>query len=33
VAEAVAEIEGISRVQAEARIFLDLNFPADPFAR
>ena len=33
VVEAIAVIEGISRVQAEARMFLDPNFPRDPFAR
>ena len=33
VVEAIAEIEGISRVQAEARMFLDPIFPSDPFAR
>ena len=32
VVEAVAAIEAIGRGQAEARIFLDRNFPADPFA-
>ena len=30
--EAIAEIEGISRIQAEARMFLDPIFPVDPFA-
>jgi WD40 repeat protein/serine/threonine protein kinase len=33
VVEAIAEIEGISRVHAEARMFLDPIFPVDPFAR
>jgi hypothetical protein len=33
VTEAIAEIEGISRVQAEARMYLDPIFPNDPFAR
>jgi hypothetical protein len=33
VTEAVAVIEGTSRVQAEARMFLDPIFPASPFAR
>jgi hypothetical protein len=31
--EAIAEIEGISRMQAEARLLLKPVFPADPFAR
>jgi WD40 repeat protein/tetratricopeptide (TPR) repeat protein len=33
VIEATAEIEGTSRGDAEARLFLDPDFPADPFAR
>ena len=33
VVEAIAAIEGISRVQADARMFLDPIFPPDPFAR
>ncbi len=33
VVEAVAVIEGMSRVEAEARMYLDPNFPRDPFAR
>ena len=33
VVEAIAEIEGISRSQADARMFLDPIFPAEAFAR
>ncbi len=33
VVEAIALVEGISRGQADARMFLDPSFPADPFAR
>jgi hypothetical protein len=33
VVKAIALIDGISRTQAEARMFLDPIFPADAFAR
>ncbi len=33
VVEAIALIDGITRTQAETRMFLDPLFPADPFAR